>query len=123
MSDNHSARSNSGKGQYDGRKFKFAGKVTRGLRGASRVQLAAPNGLSVSKCPFIDLPNCRVDHFGEGVTADEMELFAWVRPEVQVEVAFNEWTRAGCAAACRTGDIRLNKKPRPRQACTVLRWG
>jgi len=65
------------------------------LRGASRVHLAAPQKLRLRKCPFVDLPNCKVDHFGEGVTPEEMEQFAWVRPEVQVSVAFNEWTRAG----------------------------
>jgi hypothetical protein len=54
------------------------------------MELAAPEVLRLRQCPFVDLPNCKVDHFGEGVTAEEMELFTWLRPEVPVEVAFNE---------------------------------
>ncbi len=74
-------------GRYDGRKFKFAGKVTQGLRGMSRLELVAPEKLRLARCPFVDLPNRRVDHFGEGVTAEEM--VAWIKPEVSVQVAFN----------------------------------
>jgi hypothetical protein len=82
-------------GRFDEGRFKFAGKMTQGLRGLGRLELGAPEQLQLQRCPFVDLPNCKVDHFGEGVTAEEMDLFCWVRPEVSVEVAFNEWQRAG----------------------------
>ena len=82
-------------GRFDDGRFRFLGKVTQGLRGVGRLELAAPEGLVLRKCPFVDLPNVLVDNFGEGVTAEEMHLFEWVKPEVSVEVAFNEWTRHG----------------------------
>ena len=32
---------------------------------------------------------------GSGTTAEEMGMFSWVKPQVSVEVAFNERTRFG----------------------------
>ncbi|HZR18702.1 MAG TPA: non-homologous end-joining DNA ligase [Verrucomicrobiae bacterium] len=82
-------------GKFNDGKFRFAGKVTQGLRGVSRLELAPPEKLRLQSCPFTDLPNRRVDHFGEGVTAEEMAEFSWIKPEVSVEIAFREWTRDG----------------------------
>ncbi len=82
-------------GRFDSGRFKFAGKVTHGLRGLSRLELVAPENLRLRKCPFVDLPDRKVDHFGEGVTPEEMGAFSWLKPELELSVAFNEWTRAG----------------------------
>jgi hypothetical protein len=65
-------------GRFDGRRFKFAGRVTQGLRGASRLRLSPPKGLNSTNCPFLDLPNRRHDSFAEGVTREEMQSFVWV---------------------------------------------
>ena len=45
-------------GQFDRDQFRFAGKVTQGLRGLSRFELVAPKQLRLRGCPFVDLPNC-----------------------------------------------------------------
>jgi hypothetical protein len=63
-------------GRFENRKFRFAGKVTQGLRGMSRLDLVAPAKLRRRGCPFSNLPSCKIDHFGEGVTAEEMH-FGW----------------------------------------------
>ena len=31
-------------------------------------------------------------HWGEGVTADEMADYTWLRPEIEAEIKFTEWT-------------------------------
>lgn len=35
------------------------------------------------------------DMWSAGITADELERFAWVEPQVEVQVRFIEWTKAG----------------------------
>lgn len=45
--------------------------------------------------PFADLPNVKADPFDENVTAEEMPSFNWVKPEIELDVEFSEWTRMG----------------------------
>ncbi len=33
--------------------------------------------------------------WGEGVTVDEMSDYIWLRPEIEAEIKFAEWTTAG----------------------------
>jgi bifunctional non-homologous end joining protein LigD len=40
------------------------------------------------------LPTTRSGHFGEGVTAEEMSDYVWLRPEIEAEIKFAEWTSA-----------------------------
>jgi len=35
------------------------------------------------------------DTWSAGITAEELEQFAWVEPQVEVSVRFTEWTKAG----------------------------
>jgi len=37
----------------------------------------------------------KTSHWGEGVTAEEMQTLHWVRPTQVIEVSFTEWTREG----------------------------
>jgi hypothetical protein len=37
----------------------------------------------------------RAGRFGEGITAEDMHNYVWVRPEMVVEVRFTEWAQAG----------------------------
>jgi bifunctional non-homologous end joining protein LigD len=46
-------------------------------------------------CPFADLPTTRAGHWGEGVTAEDLEALIWVEPRVVVEVSFVEWPPGG----------------------------
>jgi bifunctional non-homologous end joining protein LigD len=34
-------------------------------------------------------------HWGEGVTAEEMSDYVWLRPEIEAEIKFAEWTQGG----------------------------
>jgi bifunctional non-homologous end joining protein LigD len=81
-------------GYYEKRKLYYCGKVRAGFTPHSRAlvfeRLA---GLSVKRCPFVNLPSTRTGHWGEGVSADDMAALRWVKPTVVVEVAFTEWTR------------------------------
>jgi ATP-dependent DNA ligase len=76
-------------------KLLFAGKVHQGLNPANRralLKLLQP--LATKKCPFANLPTVagRQAHWGEGVTAEEMSDYTWLRPEIEAEIKFVEWT-------------------------------
>jgi DNA ligase D-like protein (predicted ligase) len=84
-------------GYYEKGKFLFAGKVRMGLNPALRKKLLALlKPLSTGKCPFSNLPTSRHGHWGEGITADEMNDYIWLKPTTVAEIKFTEWT---------TGDV------------------
>ena len=83
-------------GQFEGSKLLFAGKVHQGLNPANRralLKLLQP--LATDKCPFANLPTTKSDHWGEGVTAEEMSDYTLLRPEIEAEIKFAEWTQGG----------------------------
>jgi bifunctional non-homologous end joining protein LigD len=83
-------------GYFEGKKFLFAAKVHQGLNPANRRQLLkAIEPLRAEQCPFANLPTSRSGHWGEGVTAEEMGDYRWVRPELVATIKFAEWTEAG----------------------------
>ncbi len=83
-------------GHYPDGVFRYAGKVSCPLAATTLADFArAIRPLARLKCPFPDLPNCKLDPFDEMVTPEEMKLFTWLNPEVVAEVAFTEWTRFG----------------------------
>jgi hypothetical protein len=62
--------------------------------------------ISTKKCPFANLPTSGGGppgrgrspgggQWGEGVTADEMADYTWLRPEIEAEIKFTEWTAGG----------------------------
>jgi hypothetical protein len=70
----------------------------QGLNPANRralLKLLQP--LATKKCPFASLPTVagRQAHWGEGVTAAEMGDYVWLRPEIEAEIKFAEWTASG----------------------------
>jgi bifunctional non-homologous end joining protein LigD len=80
-------------GQFEGPKLLFAGKVHQGLNPANRrAMLKLLQPLALKSCPFANLPTARSGHWGEGVTADEMSDYIWLRPEIEAEIKFAEWT-------------------------------
>ena len=98
-------------GYYEGGQLLFAGKVRIGLNARNRETLSRllkPQ----EKCPFANLPNSRRDHFGESVTADEMDEYVWVQPKVVVDVEFTEWTSGGVLRHAGFVGIREDKEPR-----------
>jgi len=83
-------------GYYDGKQLVCAGKVRSGFTPHLRAQVFDEiRGLRAARCPFANLPSVRSGHWGEGITADEMQLLTWVKPQRVVEVSFAEWTRDG----------------------------
>ena len=51
--------------------------------------------LSVVNCPFADLPTRHRGRWGEGITAEEMGEYTWVKPNIMAAIKFAEWTDAG----------------------------
>ena len=83
-------------GYFENKKLLFAGKVHQGLNPANRrVLLKLLQPLPVDKCPFANLPTTKSGHWGEGVTAEEMDDYVWVKPAAVTEIKFAEWTKGG----------------------------
>lgn len=98
-------------GYYQGRRLHFAGRVRAGLTPAVRVEIyrrISPD--RIDRCPFVDLPNSRKGHWGEGVTAEDMAKLRWVRPRLVIEVSFVEWTRDGALRHSEFVAIREDKR-------------
>jgi bifunctional non-homologous end joining protein LigD len=84
-------------GYYEKRKLYFAARVKAGFTPYTRAEIFRRiAGLEIAACPFVNLPNSEgKSHWGEGITAEDMKKFKWVKPKVVVEVAFVEWTEGG----------------------------
>lgn len=83
-------------GHYDGTQLLCAGKVRNGFTPHLRVDVFERlRGLQTKRCPFVNLPTTGSSHWGEGITADEMDVLRWVKPQLVAEVSFVEWTRDG----------------------------
>ena len=83
-------------GYYERLKLRFAGRVRAGLTPSIRAEVFRRISRDrIDRCPFVDLPNTRKGHWGEGVTQEDMAKLHWVKPRVVIEVSFVEWTRDG----------------------------
>lgn len=81
-------------GFFEGKELKFAGKVGTGFNTTLlRTLHARFSKLEIDECPFADLPEKRKGRYGQGVTASEMRLCHWVKPELVCQVKYAEWTR------------------------------
>jgi bifunctional non-homologous end joining protein LigD len=88
-------------GYRKGKHLLFAGNVHAGLTSRLRRELFRQvEALQQSKCPFANLPDQRRDHWGEGVTAEDMEDFVWFKPRFKV-VSRSGSGRAGNGCAIR----------------------
>jgi bifunctional non-homologous end joining protein LigD len=100
-------------GYYDRGRLYHASKVRAGFTPHSRAELMrriAP--IRRPTCPFVNLPSTRTSHWGEGITADDMASFEWVKPVIVVEVAFTEWTRDGNLRHASYVALREDKRAR-----------
>lgn len=83
-------------GYFENGKLLFAGKVHQGLNPANRAALLKVlQPLRCDKCLFANLPTTKAGHWGEGVTAEEMTDYIWLRPQVVADIGFAEWTTGG----------------------------
>jgi bifunctional non-homologous end joining protein LigD len=81
-------------GYFDERKFYFAGRVRAGFTPHMRAEVMRRIAdRQITRCPFVNLPySTGKSHWGEGITAEEMNTLRWVKPVVVVEIGFVEWT-------------------------------
>jgi DNA ligase D-like protein (predicted ligase) len=99
-------------GYYDRGKLMFAGKVHQGLNPANRrALLKTLRPLQVEKCSFANLPTSKYGHWGEGVTAEEMGDYVWLRPQTVAQIKFAEWTTGGVLRHAEFVALRDNKNP------------
>jgi bifunctional non-homologous end joining protein LigD len=100
-------------GYYEGTKLMFASKVRAGLTPHVRDELsAALTRIAQPTCPFANLPSSGTGHWGEGITAEDMQSLRWVKPKIVVEVSFVEWTRDGLLRHPEFVAVRTDKSPR-----------
>jgi bifunctional non-homologous end joining protein LigD len=83
-------------GYFENSKLNFVAKVHQGLNPANRrALLRILQPLATDKCPFANLPTSKSGQWGEGVTADEMGKYTWLRPDLEAEIKFADWTHSG----------------------------
>jgi bifunctional non-homologous end joining protein LigD len=49
-------------------------------------------GLSISKCPFRNLPESEKGRWGDGLTAEDMKKCRWLESQLVAAIEFLEWT-------------------------------
>jgi bifunctional non-homologous end joining protein LigD len=97
-------------GQFEDDRLLFAGKVHQGLNPANRrALLRILQPLQIEKCPFANLPTSKSGYWGEGVTAQEMGDYVWLRPEMVAEIRFPEWTAGGVLRHAEFAKLRDDK--------------
>jgi DNA ligase D-like protein (predicted ligase) len=97
-------------GYFEDGRFLFAGKVRQGLNPAKRLALVRElKAYASRKCYFENLPSSRTGHWGEGVTAEEMGDYVWLKPSVVAEVKFTEWTTGGVLRHAEFFELREDK--------------
>ncbi len=100
-------------GYYDGSDLIYAGRIRNGFAPASRRTVFSNfEGLSVSKCPFRNLPESVTGKWGEGLTADDMKKCQWLKPQLVATIEFLEWTRDNHLRHPRFVLLRDDRNPR-----------
>lgn len=90
----------------------FAGKVRQALNPRKRKDLLTIlKPLTTHQCPFANLPSSTKGHWGEGVTAEDMGNYVWVKPNLVAEVGFTEWTTGGILRHAEFGGLCDDKDP------------
>ena len=67
-------------GFYVGKKLHFAGAVRAGFNPASRRQVHQKVHLQIATCPFVNLPDRRLNSFGQIMTIEKMKACLWLKP-------------------------------------------
>jgi bifunctional non-homologous end joining protein LigD len=99
-------------GHYEKGTLLFAGKVRQALNPRKRKDLLTIlKPLATPQCPFANLPSSGTGHWGEGVTAEDMGNYVWVKPQLVAQVKFTEWTTGGVLRHAEFGGLRDEKTP------------
>jgi DNA ligase D-like protein (predicted ligase) len=100
-------------GYFEKGKLLFAGKVHQGLNPANRRALfKVLEPLHTGKCLFANLPTSKTGQWGEGVPAEEMGDYVWLRPEIVAQIKFAEWTKGGVLRHAEFVALRDDMEPR-----------
>ena len=68
--------------------------------------------LTISKCPFVNLPEKQAGRWGQGLTTEKMKECVWLRPEAVARIDFLEWTGADHLRHTKFVALRDDKDPR-----------
>ena len=100
-------------GYYEGRDLMYAVRIRNGFAAASRrTVFSSFDGLSISKCPFRNLPKSRKGRWGDGLTAEDMKKCRWLKPQLVAAIEFLEWTRDNHLRHPRFVLLRDDRNPR-----------
>jgi DNA ligase D-like protein (predicted ligase) len=100
-------------GFYRGKDLIFAARVRAGFIPATRRQVYEQlQGLKVTQCPFVNLPQKEPGRWGQGLTAEKMKQCVWLKPETVVRIDFAEWTSADHLRHPKYAGLRDDKDPK-----------
>jgi len=100
-------------GYYKGDDLIYVARVRNGFVPASRRHLFEKlRPLVISECPFVNLPERHRPRWGEGLTAEDMKKYVWLRPELVAQIEFLEWTESDHLRHSKFVGLREDKNPR-----------
>jgi DNA ligase D-like protein (predicted ligase) len=100
-------------GFYQGKDLHYAARVRAGFVPATRREVFEKiKALTISKCPFVNLPEKQAGRWGQGLTTEKMKECVWLRPEAVARIDFLEWTGADHLRHTKFVALRDDKDPR-----------
>jgi bifunctional non-homologous end joining protein LigD len=100
-------------GFYRGKDLIFAARVRAGFVPSTRREVYSQlQGLKITKCPFVNLPQKEPGRWGQGLTAEKMKQCVWLKPETVARVDFAEWTSADHLRHPKFAGLRHDKDPK-----------
>ena len=100
-------------GYYRGNELVYIARVRNGFMPATRGQVFGRlRPLEEAACPFVNLPETHKGRWGDGLTAEDMEKCAWVRPELVAQIEFLEWTESEHLRHSKFAGLRRDKDTR-----------
>jgi ATP-dependent DNA ligase len=91
----------------------YAARIRNGFAPASRRAVFSNfEGLSISNCPFRNLPESRKGRWGDGLTAEDMKRCRWLKPQLVAMIEFLEWTFDRRLRHPKFVSLRLDKSAR-----------
>ena len=80
-------------GYYQDEQLLCVARTRNGFTPASRDELFKRfKALETPRCPFVNLPEKRSGHWGQGLTAEKMADCIWLTPVLVAQFEFLEWT-------------------------------
>jgi DNA ligase D-like protein (predicted ligase) len=99
-------------GFYRGKDLIFAARVRAGFVPATRREVYEQlQGLKITACPFVNLPQTEPGRWGQGLTAEKMKQCVWLKPQTVARIDFTEWSSADHLRHPKFGGLREDKKP------------